>query len=386
MCCDKDKILFEPIKIGEIELKHRIVMAPLTRNRIDDATYLPFESVEEYYDQRSKRPGTLVISEALIVCPEAGGYPRIPGIFNSDQISRWKRITDKVHHNGSFFYAQLWAIGREAFYDVITSKGCSYVSASAIISNRQMEPNQPPPRALTRAEIKRFVESFAQAARNAIEAGADGIEIHASYGYLFDQFLHENSNFREDEYGGSIENRARFLLETVDAVIDAVGASRVAVRLSPWTRSGGMNPGVSPIPQFSYIVAQLQARAVEGYRIAFIHVCEPAVQVDPSDSIAEVEQKYRERHVTNSFVRDIWDGVIIKAGKMHLHGVRHYAINDDPLCLAAIGMAFISNPDLVDRIEKGLPLAEWDTSTFYTQGDRGFIDYPFYADNEPSSN
>ncbi|CAG8417253.1 unnamed protein product [Penicillium salamii] len=193
--------LFEPLKIGTLQLNHRVVMAPLTRFRADNA-HVPLPIVSTYYGQRASVPGTLIISEATFISPRAGGYPNVPGIWNSEQIAAWKEVTNAVHEKGSVIFLQLWALGRVAVPEIAKTEGFDVVSSN---------------------EIQIFVAEYAQAARNSIEAGFDGVEIHGAGGYLIDQFTQNNCNKRDDEYGGSIENRSRFVLEVASAVSNAVG-------------------------------------------------------------------------------------------------------------------------------------------------------------------
>lgn len=353
--------LFNPIKVGNVELKHRIAMAPLTRNR--SPKHIPGELVQEYYEQRASTPGTLLITEATFIAPQASGYaPLVPGIWSEEQVEGWKKVFERVHAKKSYAYVQLWALGRQAIPDAIEALGYDYVSASDV----QMEGRPKAPRPLTKDEIKQYVQFYAEAAKNAIRAGADGVEIHSANGYLPDQFLHENSNKRTDEYGGSIENRARFTLEIVDAVIAAVGADKVGIRLSPWNDFGSMSYGVSPIPQFSYVIAQLEERAQAGNRLAYVHLVEARV----------TGHEFTDRPGDNSFLRSVWHGVLIRAGG--LTDTAEETADSDPQTIVAIGRNFISNPDLPVRIQNKYPLTKYNRELFYTTGAEGYTDYPFY--------
>jgi NADPH2 dehydrogenase len=248
--------LFQPLRLGAVNVQHRVVMAPLTRFRANKS-HVHGELAKTYYDQRASVPGTLIISEATIVAPQAGGYGNAPGIWNDAQIAGWKpvcnifslavtgyadlqKVTDAVHARGSSIFLQLWALGRVANPTVLKTEGNFDVVAPSPIplaSDRESVV----PRELTVPEIKDYVQLYAKAARNAIEAGFDGVEVHGANGYLLDQFLQSVSNERTDEYGGSIENRLRFPLEVIDAVVKAVSAERTAVRISPWSKFQGKN-------------------------------------------------------------------------------------------------------------------------------------------------
>ncbi|KAG8702031.1 hypothetical protein FRC11_011731, partial [Ceratobasidium sp. 423] len=258
--------LFTPLKIGNLTLAHRVVMAPLTRYRADD-NHVHTELGIQYYSQRAEIPGTLLITEATAISPEAAGYDNIPGIWSDEQIRAWKKITDVVHEQRSHIFLQLWALGRTADTKVLARKGLPLTSASAI----PMEEGGQVPKALSEEEIKVYVGQYAQAAKNAVaKAGFDGVEIHGATGYLPDQFLQDVSNKRTDRYGGSIENRARFVLEIVDAVTAAVGANKTGIRFSPWSKFQGMGME-DPIPTYSYVIEELARRHGD---MAYIHFIE----------------------------------------------------------------------------------------------------------------
>lgn len=269
--------LFQPIKVGETQLDHRVVMAPLTRFRATDE-HVPTDAIAQYYAQRAVVPGTLIISEATYISSKAGGYPNIPALETDAQLAGWKKVTDAVHAKGSKMYAQLWHLGRAAYPDPVGSGGAipddafdyekDYVSSSAV----PMYEGGPTPRPLSEDEIHQTIAMYATAARNAVEKGGfDGVEIHGAHGYLIDQFNQDTCNKRTDQWGGSIENRSRFVLEVTKAVVAAVGKDRVGIRLSPWARFQGM--GMSdPIPQFSYIIHNLRELG-----LAYLHLVEPRV-------------------------------------------------------------------------------------------------------------
>uniref|UniRef100_A0A060TGC2 ARAD1D22440p n=1 Tax=Blastobotrys adeninivorans TaxID=409370 RepID=A0A060TGC2_BLAAD len=353
---------FKPIKVGRMELGHRITMAPLTRMRSDEKTHVLPKMAEEYYEQRASRPGTLIITEATFIGANAGGYPLAPGIYSDEQLAQWKKVFEKIHGKGSYVYAQLWALGRVAPEEVI-GKG-NVVSASDVPSS-----DGAVPRPLSVEEIRQYVKDYATAAKKAVEAGADGVEIHGANGYLLDQFLHENSNLRTDEYGGSIENRARFTLEVIDAVSEAIGADRTAIRFSPWGEFGDVDYGVSPIPQWSYLASELEKRRRNGKELAYIHLVEPRVGGNADRETQD--------HESNDFFRLIYGGIIIRAGGLCDRQLIDEYTNKEDKTLIALGRYFIANPDIVNRLERGIPLTKYNRDTFYSQGPEGYIDYPF---------
>ncbi|KAG8685939.1 hypothetical protein FRC09_014450 [Ceratobasidium sp. 395] len=340
--------LFQPLQVGDITLEHRIVLAPLTRFRAD-TTHTHQDIATEYYKQRSQVPGTLLITEATFIAAETGGYANVPGIWSDDQIAAWKK---------------LWAIGRAADPEVIHAEGYPYVSASAT----QLEGKPETPQELSKNDIKRYVGLYAQAAKNAVHgAGFDGVEIHSANGYLIDQFLQDNCNQRTDEYGGSIENRARFLFEVTDAVVAAVGVKKTGIRFSPWSRFLGMRMK-DPVPTFSYVVKELVKRHSE---LAYIHFTEPLVAGD-SDS----DPAHGNARESNDFARDIWaPRPFISAGGFTLNSATKL-VSERENEAVAFGRLFISNPDLPERLLSGAALTKYNRATFYTPGPVGYTDYP----------
>ncbi|KAI5827754.1 FMN-linked oxidoreductase, partial [Schizophyllum commune Tattone D] len=363
--------LFQPAKVGELTLAHRIALAPLTRFRHTKTDHVALPIVKEYYAQRASTPGTLLISEATLISPEAGGYIHAPGIWSDEQISKWKEVTDAVHAKGPFIFLQLWALGRTAVTSELKEDDPSYeyVAPSAV----QLTGHDDIPRPLAVSEIKQYVEWYATAARNAVErAGFDGVEIHGANGYLVDQFLQDVSNKRTDEYGGSIENRSRFGLEVTAAVVEAIGASKVGVRLSPWSKFQDMRMQ-DPVPQFTHFVTELRARHPD---LAYLHLIEPRVEGYMSRSDEDIEAGE-----SNDFLREIWaPKPFISAGAY----TRETAIKtaEEKGDIIAVGRYFISNPDLPLRWRRSLPLTEYNRETFYLRGDAsptGYTDYPFTA-------
>ncbi|THV00302.1 FMN-linked oxidoreductase [Dendrothele bispora CBS 962.96] len=360
--------LFQPITVGDVTLKHRVVMAPLTRFRAD-AKHVPLPIVKEMYAQRASTPGTLLVTEATFIAPRASGYDHVPGIWSDEQIAAWKEVTEAVHANGSFIYLQLWAIGRTAYANSLAKEDPSYtvVSASDIpLSDRPT--TDPKPRPLTIPEIKEYSTLYAQAASNAVhKAGFDGVEIHGANGYLVDQFLQDVSNKRTDEYGGSVENRARFALEVVDAVAKAVGPKKTAIRISPWNNFQDMKMA-DPKPTFGYFVSELKKAHPT---LAFIHVVEPRAKEEES----------------NDFIREIWTSPetetanarrLISAGGYDRQNAIEVAEKKGDLI--AFGRLFIANPDLPYRIQHDVSLTKPDRTTFYvpnSSNPKGYTDYPF---------
>ncbi|CAK5262896.1 unnamed protein product [Mycena citricolor] len=353
--------LFQPILVGEMQLKHRVVMAPLTRNR-SDPDRVPLPLVKEYYVQRASQPGTLIISEAMFIDERAAGCLYVPGLWSEAHIAAWKEIVDAVHAQGSFIYMQLWAHGRAAQPDTLGEH--AYVSASDIpLSYRPADEIKPRPLSIT--EIAEYVELYARGAKYAVEgAGFDGVEIHGANGYLIDQFTQDVSNVRSDEYGGSIENRTRFALEILDAVVAAVGLRK---RVSASVRG-------TTIKVKNSRSNRIKARYPD---LAFIHAVEPRVaggDILADDTIPE--------DVSNDFIRDIWASdtrrLISAGGYKRASAIRDAEKGE----LIAFGRLFISNPDLASRLLHDYPLNPYDRDTFYVDGvsdPRGYTDYPFYA-------
>jgi 2,4-dienoyl-CoA reductase-like NADH-dependent reductase (Old Yellow Enzyme family) len=358
--------LFEPIKIGKHELKHRIVHAPLTRYRATTEG-IPTELMAEYYKQRTTSGG-LLITEAAHVSHLSGHYGRSPRIHTKEQIAGWKKIADAIHQKGGIVFLQLFHLGRVQISKVDPHHR-PVISASAIRipgKNKHGDEHELP-RALEVNEIKQLVQEFKQAALNAIEAGFDGVELHSANGYLLDQFINSGSNQRTDEYGGSIENRARFPLEVVDAVVDAIGPERTAIRFSP----GGSYQGVSdedPVKTWSYLTSSLQEKHSQ---LAYVHFIEPRSSflnddVNTADSLDPF--------------RKLWKGPFITAGGFST-AIKHAVdVAEKTGNLIAFGRIFIANPDLPERIKKEVELNRYDRDTFYTGEAVGYTDYPFYKE------
>lgn len=359
--------LFTPIKIGNHQLNHRVVMAPCVRFR-NTLEGVPTDLVAEYYGQRASNGG-LLISEATGIDRLAGLYVRSSGIFTKEQIEGWKKVTNAVHQKGGVFFMQLWHGGR-AGTKTLNPNGEQVVSASDVpvagLNYFGGNIEHEVPRPLTLTEIKEWIQTYRQAALNAIEAGFDGVEIHAANGYLIDQFINSNCNKRTDEYGGSIENRARFALEIVDAITEAIGEERTAIRFSP---GGAYNDmfDESVVETWSYITSQLQKHHP---RLAYLHF------IEPRSSFTSDQNGFTED--TLAPFRQIWKGPFIAASgfSTSLEKAHEYAKTHGTL--VAFGRAFIANPDLPERLLHGWPLNKYDRPTFYTNTAEGYIDYPFY--------
>jgi N-ethylmaleimide reductase len=364
--------LFDPVQAGDLALANRIVMAPLTRNRAPNA--VPRDITATYYAQRAS--AGLLITEATAISQQGQGYADVPGLYGSEQLDAWKRVTDAVHAEGGKIVVQLWHVGRVSHTELQPDNG-QPVAPSAITAKTKtvlIKDGVPTfvetsaPRALDAAELPGIVHAYAAAARNAVEtAGFDGVEIHGANGYLLDQFLKTGSNQRSDDYGGSIPNRARLLLETTRAVVDAVGGGRTGIRLSPVTPANDVHDA-DPQPLFDYLIRQLAPLG-----LAYIHVIEGA-----TGGPRELDDRP-------------FDYEALKAAYRAAGGKGAWMVNngyDKPLAeealkegddLVAFGRPFISNPDLVRRLREGAPLNPWDKNTFYGGGEAGYTDYPALA-------
>jgi N-ethylmaleimide reductase len=362
--------LMKPLTVGEIELTHRVVLAPLTRLRSTQPGDVPNSLNAEYYAQRATKGG-LLISEATQISLLGKGYPAAPGIHSTEQIAGWKVVTDAVHAQGGYIFLQLWHVGRMSHSSLHPAEGLP-VSASAIAPQDGSKAFTAgfeqvafeTPRALELAELPRIVAEYRQAAENAKAAGFDGVEVHGANGYLLDQFLEDGSNRRTDAYGGPVENRARLLLEVVDAVVEVWGKGRVGVRLSPFGTFLDMGDS-DPVKLFSYVLGQLSERG-----IAYAHLVEPRVgnagADEPIDDAA-VE--------TAATFRKAFRGVLISAGG-YTAKMAEEAVAAGRADAIAFGRLFISNPDLPERLATGSPLNDYDRSTFYGGDEKGYTDYP----------
>ena len=344
--------LFDPIRIGDLELPNRIVMAPLTRGRAD-ADRVPNALMAEYYAQRAS--AGLIISEATSVTPMGVGYPNTPGIWSDDQVRGWSNVTKAVHANGGRIVLQLWHVGRIS--DPLYLNGELPVAPSAVkpaghVSLVRPQKEYVTPRALALEEIPEIVEAYRIGAENARAAGFDGVEIHGANGYLLDQFLQDSTNQRSDRYGGSIENRARLLLEVTDAVISVWGAGRVGVHLAPRADAHDMGDS-NRAATFGYVARELGRRGV-----AFICAREYLAEDSLLD---ELKTAFGGAYIAN-------ERFTLESANALLAEGRADAV--------AFGVPFIANPDLPERFARHAPLNPADPETFYTPGPVGYIDYP----------
>jgi NADPH2 dehydrogenase len=361
--------LFKPIKIGTVQVQHRIGMAPLTRLRANpDRT--PTSLMKEYYTQRASVPGTLIITEGtLISTASAGAFPGAPGIWRADQVAAWKEITDAVHKRGSFIYVQLFSMGRAAEKKLAESEGIEVVAPSAIPIPYDEKPDAPIPRAMSVAEIQQTIVDFVKASKDALTAGFDGVEIHGANGYLLDQFLQDTSNQRDDEYGGSVANRSRLLHQVLQKVAKAIGADKVGLRLSPWSRFQGMRMD-DPIPQFADIIDK-----ASDLNLAYLSLIEARVF-----GARDYEGSLDGDKETLDFVYERWHGPVLVAGGYELEKARRLVDEQYPKkdIVVLFGRHFISNPDLVYRFKEGVELTKYQRETFYEiRSAVGYVDYPF---------
>jgi N-ethylmaleimide reductase len=366
--------LFQSVTLGALELKHRVIMAPLTRSRSVQPDSVPGDLMRTYYEQRAT-DGGLIISEATNISVTSRGWLGAPGLYSHEQVQGWKAVTSAVHSRGGLMLAQLWHTGRSSHISM--TGGADPVSASADSSYWQnpghlvsipggwVQPSAH--RALSVPEIKAIVQDYRRAAERAIDGGFDGVELHAANGYFIDQFLQNGSNKRTDEYGGSIENRGRILSEVVHELVSVWGKGRIAVRLGPGGTFNGMSD-TDPLSLFSTIVEHLN-----GFDLAYLHLIEPRVAggytTQPENGAVASQQ-----------LRPIFKGKLVAAGGFETDSAEA-AIASGLLDAVAFGRHFVSNPDLIRRIREDLPLYAYDRSTFYTFDARGYTDYPTYDAN-----
>ncbi|MCW8821087.1 MAG: alkene reductase [Sulfurovum sp.] len=351
--------LFSPIKIGNYTLKNRIFMAPMTRCR-SVQNNVPNELMATYYGQRAS--AGLIISEATQISTQGIGYPYTPGIHTDEQVQGWKKVTQTVHDKDGKIFLQLWHVGRishSTYHGGELPVAPSAIKPSGKIYTFEGIKEFETPRALTADEIKEIVKEYATGAKNAIEAGFDGVEIHAANGYLLDQFLRDGTNIREDEYGSSIENRSRFLFDVIKAVSTEIGADKTGLRLSP---SGTFNDMTDSDPQkhFTYICEKLNA-----FDLAYLHIVD-ALEGDIRHGANVVEL---------SILRNAYKGVLIVNGAYNKER-GNAAIQTHQADAVSFGVLFIANPDLPARFKTNAGLNEASPDTFYTQDEKGYIDYP----------
>lgn len=361
-------ILFSPITLGKQSLPHRIVMAPMTRARSSQPGDIPNAMNAKYYAQRAS--AALIVTEATQISEQGKGYSFTPGIHSADQVSGWKIVTDAVHAENGKIFLQLWHVGRMSHPDF--HGGDLPVAPSAVPFDGEIWKVNPAtgtgemvacptPRALERAEIAAIVEDYRLAARHAIEAGFDGIEVHGANGYLIDQFLRTSSNLRTDEYGGTRQNRLRFLREVINAIAGEIGSDRTAIRLAPFLTARGMAcPDI--LPTILEAADFLQAK-----NLAYLHL----VEADWDDA-PEFTEEFRQA------VRDRFRNPIIVAGNYD-RSKAQWVLENGYADLVAFGRPYVANPDLVSRLRQDLPLSQADGSTLFGGGEHGYIDYPIFG-------
>lgn len=361
--------LLRPCNIGNLQLSNRMVMAPLTRSRADNPANAPTALHVEYYRQRAS--AGLIISEGSQVSKRAVGYINTAGIYSQAQIEGWKKVTSAVHAEGGKIFLQLWHVGRMSHPDF--HEGALPLAPSALNPNEKSYTPEGfkdtvTPKEMSQEEIKETIGEFREAAANAMIAGFDGVEIHASNGYLLHQFFNSTSNTRSDEYGGSEEKRARILFEVIEAVKEVVPEDRIGVRMNPSLHGiFGVTLNEETIPTFDYMIEKLN-----DYKLAYLHLSEPMNDVsDVPGAEPNIAKRYR----------PVYKGtLIINGGFDQEKGNK--VIEEGNADLVAFGKLFISNPDLPNRFEQDAPLNDWDQSTFYTPGEKGYIDYPVLEEVE----
>jgi N-ethylmaleimide reductase len=363
--------LFSPLQIGPYRLKHRVVMAPLTRMRAEKPSLAPRPLNVEYYRQRAT-PGGLIIAEATPVMATGHGNPGVPGIYSERQIKGWRAVVDAVHAKGGLIFLQLWHVGRVS-HSSFQPGGVLPTAPSAVpiaglttmTAHGKPEPYETP-RALETVEIAGVVDSYRQAARNALAAGFDGVEIHGANGYLIEQFLQSHTNLRTDQYGGSIANRARFLMEVTQAVVDVWGADRVGVRLTPYGIANGSGEA-DPMPLYTHVI-----RSLNSFGLAYLHFIEPR-----SSGAGRAEVNHQNVPSAMALFRPIWKGVLMTAGGFTGESA-NAAIASGLAGAIAFGRIFISNPDLPRRLAHGFPITPYNRATFYGGEEAGYTDYPVH--------
>lgn len=358
----KSNNMFTPLRVGKCDLQHKLVLSPMTRFRADDGG-IPLEFVKEYYAQRASVPGTLLITEATAISSQAKGFSNVPGIWSQEQGQAWQEIVHAVHAKGSYIWLQLWATGRSAETEVLAAAGHELTSSSAV----PVEPDQPTPRALTEAEIQAYIAEYVHAARCGMAAGFDGVELHGANGFLIDQFFQASCNRRTDQWGASIENRARFGLDVTRAVVAAIGADRVGMKLSQWSTFQGMGTMPELVAQFEHIITGLR-----NLDIAYLHLANSRWVEDKThpdiDNLTFVRMWGNRRPVllAGGYDADSASRVVDETYR----GYTNVAV--------VFGRLYISNPDLPYRLKQGIPLQPYDRDTFYIPfSDKGYLDYPF---------
>src|SRR5580704_14089175 len=369
--------LFSPLQIGPYHLKHRVMLAPLTRMRAAKPSLAPRMLNAEYYTQRAT-PGGLLIAEASPVTATGFGSPGVPGIYSEPQVAGWREVVDAVHAKGGIIFLQLWHVGRVS-HSSFQPGGVLPVAPSAVAipdlktgtADGKAVPYETP-RALETSEIPGVIDAYRQAAKNALKAGFDGVEVHGANGYLIEQFLQSHTNLRTDQYGGSIENRTRFLIEVTHAVIGVWGANRVGVRLSPYGVANDSGEP-DPMPLYSHAI-----KSLDPLGLAYLHFVEPR-----SSGAGRAEVNHQNVPAAMVLFRPIWRGTLITAGGF-TGETADAAISAGHADAIAFGRIFISNPDLPRRLQLGFPLTPYNRATFYGGEETGYTDYPVHDGMAPA--
>jgi N-ethylmaleimide reductase len=352
--------LFDPVQLGDLSLSNRILMAPLTRGRAGESR-VPNDLMLEYYSQRAD--AGLIISEATAISQQGYGWAGAPGIYTNAMQDGWKRVTDAVHKRGGKMVLQLWHMGRlshPVFQDGQPTVAPSAIRPEGFTRDSTGKKAYETPRALEAAELPGIIDDYVAATRRALAAGFDGVEVHGANGYLLDQFVRDGSNHRTDEFGGSIENRLRFPLQVVEAVIAEAGAGKTGLRISPTNPNGGIKDS-DPVKTFS-----AYANALSGLDLAYLHIMEPF----PESGKSFPGVPYVTPHIRSAYKGNL----IVNGGYDLEHGNK--AVDDGLAKAVAFGVPFLANPDLVRRLKAGLPLNAPHPETFYMGGPEGYIDYP----------
>ncbi|KKA30588.1 hypothetical protein TD95_001090 [Thielaviopsis punctulata] len=353
--------LFSPLKIGHSDLQHRVIMAPMTRLRCDD-DWTPTDMVKEHYVQRASVPGTLIFTEGVHISKRFIGLSNVGGIWSSEQIAAWKEITDAVHEKGSFIWCQLWTMGRGSTWDLAEKVGTKVFAPSPIPLSTSPDKI---PTEMTKADIQTLIDDYVQAAKNCMEAGFDGIHLHAANGHLIDQFLQDITNKRTDEYGGSIENRSRLAVQVLQALVDAIGADRVGVRFSPWGLYGEVGMP-DPVPQFSHVI-----RETSKLKLAFLDMVEPLTVDGEGVETEEARNDVMVKEWTCGTPVILSGGFMPDSAKARVDGDKEHEV------AITFGRYFTSNPDLPFRIRENLELTPYNRPTFYTPlNSVGYTDWP----------
>lgn len=366
--------LFSKHTVGAMTLDHRVAMAPLTRMRAVAPAYAPTDMMLEYYSQRASKGG-LIITEATHICQAARGAPDTPGIYTDAQIAGWQKVAEAIHAKGGFVVMQLWHMGRLSHAQYQPDHGAP-CAPSAITANAEVSlPDRsrvacPPPRSYSAEEIATLIDTYVTAARTAMSAGFDGVEIHAANGYLLEQFLQSRTNARTDQYGGSIENRCRIVIEIARAIATAIGGAKVGIRLSPFGIANDSGED-EPLPLYSHLINELDRLG-----LAYLHLLEPRAS-------GAGQKDVNHENVPSAAVlfRPMWSSTLIAAGNFSRESAAQMVI-DGHADIIAFGRFFISNPDLPARLREGAELTPYDRSTFYSQGPVGYTDYLPMSANE----